>query len=149
MGKERAIGGTHRATGRGPRASSVEQGDGDHQWGRRQGFNRHGYNIGIAEHKWPSSMAALLRVDGGRRVVEFDAITKNRVHDLIKGHKCAPEELTVMKGDTHTVGRHVDHDMAKNGDVVHGGRGRSSGTHGGGEQHSGHGEGAWEASSRL
>jgi hypothetical protein len=88
-------------------------------------------------------------VDGGRRVVELDAITKNKVHDPIKGHECAPKEPAVMKGDTHTVGRHVDHGMAKNGDGVHGSRGRSSGAHGGGEQHSGHGEGAWEAGSRL
>lgn len=54
-----------------------------------------------------------MRVDGVRRVVERDAVTENRVHDLIKGHECASEKLTVVKGDTHMIGRHMEHDMAK------------------------------------
>jgi hypothetical protein len=58
-------------------------------------------------------VVALLRVDGGRRVVELNTFTENRVHDPIKSHEHAPRELVVMKGDTHTVGRHVDHDGAK------------------------------------
>jgi hypothetical protein len=53
------------------------------------------------EHKWPSSVAALLMVDGGRRVVEVDTVTKNRVHGLIKGHERAPEKLAVVMGDMH------------------------------------------------
>jgi hypothetical protein len=33
-------------------------------------------------------------------VVELDAATENKVHDSIKCHERAPEELTVVKGDT-------------------------------------------------
>jgi hypothetical protein len=55
--------------------------------------------------------------------VELDAITENRVHDPIKGHMCVPGKLVVVKGDTHTVGRCVDHDMAKD---EHQGSGRGS-----------------------
>jgi hypothetical protein len=45
------------------------------------------------------SMAVCLRV-------ELDAITRNRVHDPIKGHECASEKMADVKGDAHTVGRH-------------------------------------------
>jgi hypothetical protein len=40
---------------------------------------------------------------------------ENRVHDPIKGHKCAPEKLTVVKGDAHTIRWHVDCNEAKDG----------------------------------
>jgi hypothetical protein len=70
-------------------------------------------NLSTVEHKQPNSMVALLRVDEGRRVVEIDVVTKNRVHGLIKGHERGPEKLVVVKGETHTVRRHVDHGMAK------------------------------------
>jgi hypothetical protein len=38
--------------------------------------------------------------------LELDAVTENKVHGLFKGHKCALEKLTVVKGNTHMVGRH-------------------------------------------
>lgn len=44
-------------------------------------------------------MTTLLRV-------EFDTVTKNRVHDLFKGHESALEKLIVVKVDVHTMGRH-------------------------------------------
>lgn len=53
-------------------------------------------------------MAALLRV-------ELNTVKENMVHDLIKRHECAPKKLAIMKGDTHTVGRHVNHCGAKEG----------------------------------
>jgi hypothetical protein len=43
-------------------------------------------------------------------VAELDAITENRVHFPIKGHKRALEKLLVVKG-----GRHVDRGRAKDG----------------------------------
>jgi hypothetical protein len=52
-------------------------------------------------------------VDEGRRVVELDAITENRIHVFIKGHEHALEKLLVAKGYTHIVERHVNHGMAK------------------------------------
>jgi hypothetical protein len=67
------------------------------------------------EHKQSSGVVALLRVDEGWRVVELNAITENRVHDPIKGHERAPKKLVVVKGDTHTVRRHMDRGMAKDG----------------------------------
>jgi hypothetical protein len=60
-------------------------------------------------------MVALLRVNEGRRVVELDAVTKGSVRDSIKGHECSAEKLTVVKGDTHTIGMHVDRRMTKDG----------------------------------
>jgi hypothetical protein len=47
------------------------------------------------------------------RVVELNAVTENRVHDLIKGHERAPKKLAVVKGGACTVGRHVNYGMAK------------------------------------
>jgi hypothetical protein len=52
---------------------------------------------------------------GGRRVEELDVDTENRVHDPIKGHRCAPEKLSVVKRDTHVVGRHMNRGGAKDG----------------------------------
>lgn len=46
-------------------------------------------------------------------MVELDAVTEKRVHGPIKGHERSPERLSVVKGYTHTVGRHMDHDRAK------------------------------------
>lgn len=40
--------------------------------------------------------------------VEFDTVTENRVHDLIKGHESAPKKLIVVKVDAHTMGRHSE-----------------------------------------
>jgi hypothetical protein len=74
-----------------------------------------GDNLGTTEHKRPSSVVAFLRMDGGRRVVELDAVTEKRVHGPIKGHERSPERLSVVKGYTHTVGRHMDHGRAKDG----------------------------------
>jgi hypothetical protein len=51
-------------------------------------------------------MAALLRV-------ELDTVKENMVHDPIKSHECASKKLAIMNGDTHTVGRHVNHRGAK------------------------------------
>lgn len=80
-------------------AKSSEHADGNHGWERRQGPDRHADNRGAGEHKQSDSVAVLLRVD-------LDTVTKDRVRDLIKAHKCALEKLTVVKGDAHTVGRH-------------------------------------------
>jgi hypothetical protein len=33
--------------------------------------------------------------------VDLDAVTKNRVHGLIKGHKVTLDKLVVVKGDMH------------------------------------------------
>jgi hypothetical protein len=33
--------------------------------------------------------------------VELDAVTKDMIHGLIDGHKNAPNNLTVVKGDAH------------------------------------------------
>jgi hypothetical protein len=71
------------------------------------------------EYKWPSSVAALLRV------VEIDAFTENMVHDPIKGHDRALEKLVVMKGEAHTIGRYMDHNRAKARHQGSGVRGRS------------------------
>jgi hypothetical protein len=62
-------------------------------------------------------MVALMRVNGGRRVVELDAVTKGSVHDSIKGHERSTEKLAIVKGDTHThtIGMHVDRRMTKDG----------------------------------
>lgn len=80
-------------------AKSSEHADGNHGWERRQGPDRHADNCGAGEQKRSDSVAVLLRVD-------LDTVTKDKVHDLIKAHKCALEKLTVVKGDAHTVGRH-------------------------------------------
>lgn len=45
-------------------------------------------------------MPALLRV-------ELDAVIENGVHDLIKGHECAPDKVLVVKVDVRTVGKGV------------------------------------------
>jgi hypothetical protein len=82
--------------------------------GRRQVLKRHGERVGVAEHKWPSSVAALLRLGGGWRVVDLDTVTENKVHDSIKGHYGASEKLIVVKGEAHTVGRLVECIGAKN-----------------------------------
>jgi hypothetical protein len=42
--------------------------------------------------------------------VELDAVMEIRVYDPIKGHECAPEKMACVKGDTHMVGRHDNHD---------------------------------------
>jgi hypothetical protein len=42
-------------------------------------------------------VAALSRVNGGWRVVEHEAITKIRVHDLIKGYEHVREKLNGVK----------------------------------------------------
>lgn len=56
-----------------------------------------------------------MRVGGGWRVVKLDVVMEHRVHDPIKDHKGASEKLAVVKGDAHTIGRHVDSGMAKDG----------------------------------
>jgi hypothetical protein len=33
--------------------------------------------------------------------VELDAITENRVHDLVEGHENTPDEVAVKKEDAH------------------------------------------------
>lgn len=82
-------------------ATSGEQADGAHGRWRQQDLDCHGDNLDTTEHKQPCSMATLLRTNGGRRVVELDAITENWVYIPIKGHKRAPEKLVVVKGDAH------------------------------------------------
>lgn len=47
--------------------------------------------------------------------MELDAVTENRVHNPINSHECAPKKLVVVKGDVHTVRRHVSRDGAKEG----------------------------------
>jgi hypothetical protein len=47
--------------------------------------------------------------------VELDAVTENRVHDLIKRHESALEKMAVVKGDAHTVGWVMNCDGAKEG----------------------------------
>jgi hypothetical protein len=107
-GRMRAIEGPpHIAPGRGAGASS-EHADGNHGWGRIQSLDRHGDKCGAGEQKWSGSMAARLRI-------ELDAITEDRVHDPIKSDESALEKQTVVKGDTHMVGRHVNHVEEKNG----------------------------------
>jgi hypothetical protein len=71
----------------------------------------HGDNLDTVEHKRPNSMAALLRMDEGRWVVELNTAMENLVHGPIEGHEHAPETLVVVK--EHTVRRHVDRGMAK------------------------------------
>jgi hypothetical protein len=46
-------------------------------------------------------------------VVEHEAVTKIRVHDLIKGYEHVREKLNGVKGDTYMVGSQVEHAMAK------------------------------------
>jgi hypothetical protein len=60
-------------------------------------------------------LAAFLRVDGSRRVVELDTLMENQIQGPIKGNEHALEKLIVLKGDPHMVGRHVERDMAKDG----------------------------------
>lgn len=68
---------------------------------------------------------------------EFDVVTENRVHDSIKGHERAPKKLAIVKRDTHTVGRHVDRDRAKDRCQGTGVRGRvKAGGAGGGTRSS-------------
>jgi hypothetical protein len=55
--------------------------------------------------------------------VELNADTENRVHDPIKDHECALEKLVVVKGDTHMVGRHGNHDRSRGWHGGEGGRG--------------------------
>jgi hypothetical protein len=76
----------HKAIGKGAGASSGEHADDNHGWGRSQGLDPHGDNRGAGKHKWPSSMAVRVRVG-------LDAVMENRVHDMIKGHKCALEKM--------------------------------------------------------
>jgi hypothetical protein len=76
----------HKAIGKGAGASSSEHADGNHRWGRSQGLDPHGDNHGAGKHKWPGSVGARLRV-------ELDTVMENRVHDMIKGHKCALEKM--------------------------------------------------------
>jgi hypothetical protein len=53
-----------------------------------------GGNHSTGKDKYPRRVAARLRV-------ELDAVTKDRIHGLIKGHENAPDKLAVVKGDTH------------------------------------------------
>jgi hypothetical protein len=98
----------HRDIGMG-----VETASDEHEQWRRQGLDRHGDNLKTAEYKRPCSLAALLRMDGGRMVVELDTVMENWVHDAVKGHERAKEKLVVVKGDMDTIGRQMDDNRAK------------------------------------
>lgn len=87
--------------------------DSKHGRWRLQCLYRHVDNLVSAEHKQPYSLVALTRMAECQRVVELNAVTENRVHDLIKGHERAPKKLAVVKGGACTVGRHVNYGMAK------------------------------------
>jgi hypothetical protein len=85
----------------------------EHGRWRRRGLDHHGDDLVTMEHKRCSSVVALVRMDGGRRMVELAAVTENKVLGLIKGHELGSKKQVVVKGDTRMVGSHVDRNMAK------------------------------------
>lgn len=64
-------------------------------------------------------MAAWLRV-------EVDTVTKNKVHGPIKGHEGAPNNLTIVKGDTH-IGHGDTGQRHERGGIGGQGKGRAPG----------------------